>query len=218
MESVTAPASPESTSLKPNSTAAVIEKVDDFGFDNKEKLYYRSLKDYYRKHPSSVKTMLDIINNESKISLRIIDWFVTRYSKKHRVKYEMDSARDDYHFENSFDVHLNYKAQLKSYTKKYFDPFRRRRKFDFVSNSGEKFVTTLGQLNFFRWAISNKVIGYVDDNYEPIVKSMKTKPKKKKATKKETVKTVKVKGDKEIKIRTQQRVNKDRMHIRLSFD
>ena len=31
---------------------------------------------------NNIKKLLDIVNSNSKISLRIIDWFVTNYSKK----------------------------------------------------------------------------------------------------------------------------------------
>ena len=30
----------------------------------------------------NMKKLLDVVNNNSKVSLRIIDWFVTNYSKK----------------------------------------------------------------------------------------------------------------------------------------
>ena len=86
-----------------------------------------------------------------------------------------------------------YKAQLKSYKKKNFDPFRRDRKFYYSYDQlddTKKVLTTLGQLNFFKWAISNKIIDYVEKHYEDINRSMinynkeekikKTEKKKKK--------------------------------------
>jgi hypothetical protein len=33
-------------------------------------------------------------------------------------------------------------------------------------------VSTLGQLNFFRWAISNNIINYIEDNFDEIEKDM----------------------------------------------
>ena len=32
--------------------------------------------------------------------------------------------------------------------------------------------TTIGQLNFFKWAIENKIIDYIKENYEQIEKDM----------------------------------------------
>ena len=72
--------------------------------------------------------MIDIINGKSEISLRILDWFVTRYSNKYKITIDMGDEED------IFNVHISYKAQLKSYKKKYFDPFRRKKKFFFLNN------------------------------------------------------------------------------------
>jgi len=62
---------------------------------------------------------------------------------------------------------MSYKSQLKSYSKKYFDPFCRRNRINFNQIS-----TTLGQLNFFKWASSNGIIDYVIDNYNHIEDDM----------------------------------------------
>jgi hypothetical protein len=32
--------------------------------------------------------------------------------------------------------------------------------------------TTIGQLNFFKWAIENKIVEYIQDNYDEIEKDM----------------------------------------------
>ena len=40
-----------------------------------------SLQTYYRDNKNSSK-LIEILKEENKISLRIIDWFVTNYSKK----------------------------------------------------------------------------------------------------------------------------------------
>ena len=48
-----------------------------------------SLKDYY-KNVKNMKKLLDIIHpTNNKISLRIIDWFVTNYSKKNNIYYSI---------------------------------------------------------------------------------------------------------------------------------
>ena len=197
----------------------------DYGFNNKEMLYFRTLKDYYKKNPENIKIMLEIVadDKDSKISLRIIDWFVTRYAKKYRVKYDLQKNNEEYLFQDSFVVHLNYKAQLKSYTKKYFDPFKRKKKFEFTYGYGKKVMTTLGQLNFFRWAITCGIIDFVGNNYETIVKAMNSsnkENKKKKVAKKvkEVTKIIKVKGDNDIKILARKKIGEERTSIVLSFD
>ena len=37
--------------------------------------------------------MINIINGTSKISLRIVDWFVTNYSKKNYIVYELNNIK-----------------------------------------------------------------------------------------------------------------------------
>ena len=61
--------------------------------------------------------MLGIINGQSKISLRIIDWFATNYAKKFYTVYQLHGSS------NRFKVYNDYKLKLKAYSKKRFDPF-----------------------------------------------------------------------------------------------
>ena len=93
--------------------------------------------------------LLPIVNGNSKISLRIIDWFVTNYSKKNNTSYTIkDTSRGIF---QQFIVYLNYKLQLKAYSKKQFDPFCRRERiaFYYVKNGENKCIhTNVGQLNF----------------------------------------------------------------------
>jgi len=113
--------------------------------------------------------MLPIINGQSKISLRIIDWFVTNYSKKKNTSFI--KKIDDKHQER-WEVYVNYKKQLKAYSKKQFDPFCRRERINFYYNEDKSIVTTVGQLNFFRWAIENKIVNYIDKELCGIEKDM----------------------------------------------
>ena len=59
-----------------------------------------------------------------------------------------------------FNVHHSYKSQLKSFSKKYFDPFCRRNRI-IIDHKGTKLKTTLGQLNFFKWSTNNLIIEYI---------------------------------------------------------
>ena len=47
-----------------------------------------SLQKYYMDNKNSSK-LLEILKEENKISLRIIDWFVTNYSKKNNIYYSI---------------------------------------------------------------------------------------------------------------------------------
>ena len=74
-------------------------------------------------------------------------------------------------------VYLRYRSQLKSYNKANFDPFCRNERITGWGDNGD-IITTIGQLNFFRWAIENRVLEYINDNLEDIEKDMNTNIKK----------------------------------------
>ena len=40
-------------------------------------------------NPKKLDKVINIINGKSKISLRLIDWFVTNYAKKHFIIYNV---------------------------------------------------------------------------------------------------------------------------------
>jgi hypothetical protein len=110
--------------------------------------------------------MLRIINGESKISLRIIDWFATNYAKKYYTVYEIPNT------DRRFKVYVDYKLKLKAYSKKRFDPFCRWDRITVPYKDGKYIQTTIGQLNFFKWALENNVIRYIEENYLNIEKDM----------------------------------------------
>lgn len=110
----------------------------------------------------------DETKNKPKISLRILDWFVTNYSKKFNISYQVELNDKT----KNFIVYLDYKAQLKAYSKKQFDPFCRRERILFFDHEGKEIITTVGQLNFFRWSLENKILDYILDNFDIIENDM----------------------------------------------
>lgn len=122
-------------------------------------LILNKLKDFYNIN-NNLDKMLKIINGETSISLRIVDWFVTNYCKNNYIVYIVDNKR--------FKVYDNYKLQLKSYSKRRFDPFCRWDRISVNIKDDILVLTTVGQLNFFKWALENKVIEYIDKNYKEI--------------------------------------------------
>jgi hypothetical protein len=119
------------------------------------------------KQPDNISKMLPIIMGESKISIRILDWFVTNYSKTKKIYYKINK--------DTFNVHINYSNQLDAYTKKLFDPFCRSKRIPFYYTETDYIITTVAQLNFFKWAISNKIIEYVENHFKEIYKDMQKK-------------------------------------------
>jgi hypothetical protein len=135
--------------------------------NSQNELLLHKLKEFYNTD-DNLNKMLGIINGESKISLRIVDWFSTNYAKKNFTSYDIESYP-------RFKVYNDYKLKLKAYSKRRFDPFCRwdRIKMPFGDNQ-YSIETTIGQLNFFKWAIENKIIQYIEENYSEIETDMNT--------------------------------------------
>lgn len=129
---------------------------------NKSGILQEKLHLFYNNKKNLMK-FLNVINKKTDYSLRIIEWFVSNYSKKYNIVYKIDKK--------DFNVFLSYKDQLKSYKKKQFDPFKRYEKFT-LSIHEHSIVTTIGQLNFFKWAISNNILNYVENNLKIIKNDM----------------------------------------------
>lgn len=145
----------------------IVDNKNNFNISSKKDLLMQSLINFF-----AVKEHLDnvipIITGKSKISLRILDWFVTNYSKKNNITYQLEANKK----KKTFIVYLDYKSQLKAYSKKQFDPFCRRERISFFDHNNNELITTVGQLNFFRWAIENKILEFIIDNFSEIENDM----------------------------------------------
>jgi hypothetical protein len=98
-----------------------------------------------------------------KVSLRVLDWFVTNYAKMNNVSYVSKTGKH-------VIVYLAYKSHLKAYSKRMFDPFCRHERIDFHGIS-----TTVGQLNFFAWAIEDEILDYMKERMSDIHADMETR-------------------------------------------
>ena len=119
---------------------------------------------------NNLDKILKIITGETKISLRIVDWFATNYAKKFYTLYVIEGANDN--VTRRFKVYDDYKLKLKAYSKKRFDPFCRWERISIPYKNGTSIETTIGQLNFFKWTLENKVIDYIEENYSDIETDM----------------------------------------------
>ena len=115
----------------------------------------QNLQTFYNE-PGNLEKITPILKGESPISLRLVDWFITNYAKKNNTSYMMGTKQ--------FLVHFNYKRELKAYSKKLFDPFCRRDRIMFEALNQASIMTTVGQLNFFRWFIEKKILDFIEDN------------------------------------------------------
>ena len=136
-------------------------------YTTQNSLLLDNLLKYYEKS-NLLEEMLSIINGESKISLRIVDWFSTNYAKKNYTVYNLNNGK-------RFKVYIDYKLKLRAYSKKRFDPFCRWERIIIPYKDGISIQTTIGQLNFFKWALENEVINYIEDNYETIETDMNSR-------------------------------------------
>ncbi len=148
-----------------NSMSNVITIKD---FKSKELMHYKKMDNFFNDSTKEeCQLMVDIINGNHLVSLRFLDWFVTRYCYLYKLSIDVENK---YIKQKDFNINISYKAQLKSFKKKYFDPFRRKKKFFYMCEKNDLVIlTTLGQLNFFRWAISYDIIKYTEQNYRVII-------------------------------------------------
>jgi hypothetical protein len=127
-----------------------------------------SLRKFYAKG-EYLQSILPIVGGRSEISLRLIDFFITNYAKKHKTS--IVRCADD-----GSVVHMNvfaaYRSQLKSYSKAHFDPFRRRDRLRFHYTKEDFIDTTIGQLNLFRWILTNDILEYIASHREDIERDM----------------------------------------------
>jgi len=129
---------------------------------------------------------LDIINNpyKKRLSLRLIDWFVTNYSKKHNIVYPIERPGGNVEL---FAPYQRYRDQLSAYPKKLFDPFCRGNglliDYDSVRIVSEEeaeeknleiFETAICQLHFFKWAIENLVTEYIEQHLTEVYDDMQS--------------------------------------------
>lgn len=143
--------------------------------ESADQVLLESLRSFYSvpKHAEMLKDVLD--NPENPISLRSLDWLITNYSKKRNISYALQGDA------RVFNIFTDYKSQLKSFSKRMFDCFKRRNRISFDFPDGTAIESTIAQLNLFRWAIRYQVLEYCRDHLREIEMDMNRslKPKEK---------------------------------------
>lgn len=146
---------------------------------SQNQLLLESLMVFYknREHLDKLKSILDREKTADceTVSLRAIDWFVTNYAKKHYTVYDLpvySVCTGEVREIKRFKVYYAYKAMLSAYSKSRFDPFCRSGRILIPYDETSSMETTIGQMNFFKWAIENRIIDYVQQNYKAIENDM----------------------------------------------
>ena len=137
----------------------------------RERLVFSSLQHFFQ-NKNNIDQLLHIVSGKDTVSLRLLDWYVTNYTKHKGTQYNCNGKQ--------FIVFLDYKAQLKSFNKKLFDPFCRRKRISFQydpHDPSKTICTTVGQLNFFKWAIQNRVIEHLHTCVKDVEQHMNSNKK-----------------------------------------
>ena len=182
-------------------------------YTNQNDLLMQRLIHYYKNNNyCKLDKVLAILNGEAQISLRIVDWFVTNYAKQKFIVYNLKNGC-------RFKVYADYKLRLKSYSKKRFDPFCRWDRVNIPYKSGQHIQTTIGQLNFFRWALDNEIIQYIENHYDEIEKDMNSRNSTSRNKQSVTVKNKNNtrKRREELSISATKSVKKENVEIVVSF-
>ena len=185
------------------------------GLPTQNSLLLNNLLKFYNEN-NNMEKILPIINGQSKLSLRLIDWFATNYSKKNYTVYNIKKKNGE---ERRFKVYIDYKLKLKAYSKKRFDPFCRWDRINIPYNDNTEIQTTIGQLNFFRWALENKILDYIEKNLNSINNDMNKRnssSKKKKEKSKDKTKTTRKKRE-ELSVSASKTIKKETVEIIVDF-
>ena len=164
-------------------------------------------------------TMLRVVAGETRVSLRIVDWFVTNYAKKYYTVYNIPADPNTASVSRRFKVYTDYKLKLKAYSKKRFDPFCRWDRISIPYTAHSSVQTTIGHLNFFKWIIESNIIQYIEDHYDEIEADMNNRNStSKKRDKYESVSGTKTrKKREELSISATKTIKTENVEIVVSF-
>ena len=111
------------------------------------------------------------VKNQKKLSIRMVNWFVTNYAKQYFTVYEAPTQEEGKQGRRFF-VWTNYKSTEDSYSKQLFDPYCRKERILIPYKEEQRIETTIAQMHFFKWAILNGVLEYIAKHYDDIEKDM----------------------------------------------
>lgn len=141
----------------------------------------RKLKWYFNRNVDNYNRMIKFFRNESSdISVSFIEWFVCVYCRKNILVIYANKdtgkliQKDNSPTTKMIVVYDDYNRQIDYYTKKMFDPYARGSKFIFeIDNSNYSIITSIGQLNYFKWLYENGIMDYIEQNYPKLIKYRK---------------------------------------------
>ncbi|BCS82607.1 hypothetical protein QLL95_gp0118 [Cotonvirus japonicus] len=114
----------------------------------KEKDLLNNVLEYYKNNPQHLETLSSVIKGRYNVTCTNLDFVV------HNI----------IHIANEYEI------KLYKYSIAYFDVFCRGKKIILLygENNKDKLLSSLAQLNFFKWAFKNNVIEYANTNCDQI--------------------------------------------------
>lgn len=155
---------------------------------NKQDLIMKKVKVFFDKE-ENFALLRPVLMQESDLSLRLLDWTTTNWSRKKSIT--LQTSRNGY--PETINMFLDYKAHLKAFSKRSFDPFCRRERIMLTCACDPErkiFVTTPAQLNFMKWAIESGVMHYCRENLHEIEADMVSSLKVKRKVHKKSIATL----------------------------
>lgn len=130
--------------------------------------------------PEHYRAVYRVVEKRRFVSLRLMEFFITKYAQKHHVVYPHPTKKDAV-----VDLQLLYANVLDTHGKEYFDCFRRGQLLRFDMH-GKSMTTTIGQLQLFKVAIEHGILQYIRTNRHQIAQEMKVEQAAEKARKVQT--------------------------------
>lgn len=162
---------------------------------SQEYIILKSIETFYE-NTNNINKFLKVLNgqledknntNAFTLSIRLIDYFITKYSKNNKICYKINNND----IIQNINVYISYKQQLKIYQKKNFDPFSRGYRIPYFLNE-TCIITTISQLNFFKWFFTNGLYEYILKHHSDIELEMNSKNKNKPKNKKNIISKKKI--------------------------
>lgn len=128
-----------------------IEEAHEFYFNN---LNNKNKEEEYNEYEKEIfeKKIIPIIENRSKISLRLLDYFLTVYINKNKTIIDGNNILEEY------------KINLIKYKKVNFDIFRRKNaKPTILHLNNYDYNLYICQKNIYKFIINNKIIEYIEE-------------------------------------------------------
>lgn len=120
------------------------------------------LQKYYT--PGKFAIILPVLMGEDVLTMSIINYVVITYSKKYdSCIIEKNKTKTVYTY-----INRSYDAKLDQDRRQCFDAFCREPKIYFEYEPGKSILTSVAQLNFYKWVLDIGLLDFIRENYDHI--------------------------------------------------